>query len=110
MNIFLVFMVLYAGQMNTLQSKPVVHLQPHHAVIDAALGGKLLELIDAPTLVNLPVIPPKHDFQGDPWSLDVRNLGPGVVTVVGEPQFSTKISVNQTVHISSTGTRYLQSW
>jgi hypothetical protein len=96
--------------MNTLQSKPVVHLSPHRAIIETSCGGKLLELINAPALINLPPVPPKQDSEGNPWSLDVKNLGPSVVTVVGAPQFSININVNQTVHISSTGARYSQSW
>jgi len=104
---------LCTGQMNMLQSKQVVHLEPHRTMIDISFGGKLLELINAPTLVNLPKVAPKQDSEGNPWSLDVKNLGPSVVTVVtmvGAPQFSINIKVNETVHIYSNGAAYSQKW
>jgi hypothetical protein len=110
MNVFLLCMALLSGQMNTLQSKQVVHLQPYHKVIDSSFGGKLLELINAPTLINLPKVPPHQDSQGSPWSLDVKNLGPSMVTVVGTPQFRITVNVNQTVHIYSNGAAYVQKW
>jgi len=85
-------------------------LQPHRTVIDTAFGGKLLELINAPASLDLPAVPPKQDSEGNPWAVDVRNLGPSAVTVVGKPQFSIKINVNQTVHIYSNGAAYSQKW
>jgi hypothetical protein len=92
--------------MNTLQDKQVVHLQPHSNVVRVDFGGKLLELLDAPTIISLPTTPPKFDSQGNPWSVDIRNLGPGAVAVVGSSQFSLRIMVGQTVHVLSKGTSY----
>jgi hypothetical protein len=54
------------GQMNTLRDRQVVHLQPHSGAIRADFGGKLLELLDAPTIIYLPTTPPKLDSQGNP--------------------------------------------
>jgi hypothetical protein len=102
----LMCLALFVGQMKTLQSKPVVHLQPHRDAITADFGGDLLELINAPGVVNLPPVPPKPDPQGSPWFVDVKNLGPSAVTVVGKAQFNVKITVGQTVHIYSNGTEY----
>jgi hypothetical protein len=99
-------MALYLGQMNTLQEKPVVHLQPHSPAIRADFGGKLLELINAPAVVNLPPIPPKVDSQGSPWEVDLKNLGPGGVTVVGENLFSARVAVGRTLQITSNGRIY----
>jgi hypothetical protein len=113
MKILLICMALFAGRVDMLQSKQVVHLEPHHTIIDSSFNGKLLELINAPPILNLPKVPPQQDSQGDPWSLDVKNLGPSVVTVatvVGTPQFSITISVNRTVHIFSNGAVYSQKW
>jgi hypothetical protein len=106
MKAMLVCAVVIIGQINTLQGKQVVHLQPHSGVIRADFGGKLLELLDAPTIVYLPMAPPRLDSQGNPWSVDIRNLGPGVITVVGTSQFSSRIIVGQTVHVFSNGTSY----
>jgi hypothetical protein len=102
MKVLLAGVVLIIGQMNTLQSKQVVHLQPHSGAIRADFGGKLLELLDAPTIVYLPMAPPRLDSQGNPWSVDIKNMGPGMVTVVGASQFSSRIIVGQTVHVSRT--------
>jgi hypothetical protein len=101
-----IFLALFAGQMNTLQEKPVVHLYPNHNYIEAAFGGKLVELINAPKLIYLPPSPPKQDSQGGPWIVDAKNMGPGTVTVVDKTQFSVQISVGQTVHIYSNGSAY----
>jgi hypothetical protein len=92
--------------MNTLQDKQVVHLQPHSGAIRADFGGKLLELQNAPATVYLPMEPPKLDSEGNPWSVDIKNMGPGMVTVVGASQFSSRIIVGQTVHVFSNGTSY----
>jgi hypothetical protein len=102
----LICLALFVGQMNTLQDKPVVHLQPHRNSIDIGFGGDLLELLNAPALLNLPALPPRVDSQGRPWSIDVKNLGPGAVTVAGKDQFSVPIKVGKTVHISWNGTAY----
>ena len=101
---------LCTGQMNMLQSKQVVHLEPHRTMIDISFGGKLLELINAPTLVNLPKVAPKQDSEGNPWSLDVKNLGPSVVTIVDTTHFNIIIKVNETVHIYSNGVAYSRKW
>jgi hypothetical protein len=106
MTALLVCVGLIIGQMNTLQEKQVVHLRPRSSAIGADFGGKLLELLDAPATVRLPVAPPKLDSHGNPWSLDIKNLGPGVVAVVGTSQFSLRIMVGQTVHVFSNGTSY----
>jgi hypothetical protein len=106
MKALLVCIAAIAGQMNTLQDKQVVHLQPHSGAIRADFGGKLLELLDAPAIIYLPMAPPKLDSQGNAWSVDIRNLGPGAVTVVGTSQFSSRIIVGQTVHVFSNGMTY----
>ena len=97
---------LMIGQMNTLQSKQVVHLQPHSGAIRAEFGGKRLELLDAPATVFLPMEPPKLDSEGVPWTVDIKNMGPRMVTVVGGSRFSSRIIVGQTVHVFSNGTSY----
>jgi hypothetical protein len=102
----LICLALFVGQMNTLQDKPVVHMPPYRNSIDIGFGGDLLELLNAPRVVNLPASPPKLDSQGRPWSIDVKNLGPGSVTVVGKAQFSAQINLGKTVHIYWNGTAY----
>jgi hypothetical protein len=61
------------GQMNTLQEQQVVHLQPHGGAIRLDFGGKLLELLNAPAVIYLPMAPPKLDSHGNPWSVDIRS-------------------------------------
>jgi hypothetical protein len=106
MKVLLVGIALVIGQMNKLQDKQVVHLQPHSGAIRADFGGKLLELLNAPAVIYLPMAPPKLDSQGNPWTVDIRNLGPNGVTVVGTSEFSSRIIVGQTLHIFSNGTTY----
>jgi hypothetical protein len=92
--------------MNTLQNKQVVHLQPHSSVVRADFGGKLLELLNAPAVISLPTVPPKLDSQGNAWSVDIKNMGPSQVMVVGTSQFRSRIIVGQTVHVFSNGRVY----
>ena len=106
MKILLIGLCLMIGQMTTLQERPVVHLQPHSGAIRADCGGKQLELVDAPATIYLPMAPPRLDFQGNPWSVDIRNLGPRAVTVVGTSQFDARIILNQTLHVFWNGTSY----
>jgi len=99
-------MLLCLGQMNTLREKPVVHLDPYGHSIPLEFGGKRVELIHAPRIVDLPRIPPKADIQGDPWMVEVKNLGPGPVTVVDENSFHELIPVGLTLRIYTNGRSY----
>jgi hypothetical protein len=92
--------------MHTLQDKPVVHLRPHQDVIPIEFGGDLVVITNGPTLVRLPNSPPILDSRRRPWSVEIKNLGPGSVTIVGKAQFSIRIDVNRTVQINSNGTIY----
>ena len=106
MKTLLICTAIIIGQMNTLQTKQVAHLPPHGDAIQTEFGGKLLELTNAPAIVYLPTIAPKLDSQGQPWSIDIENLGPGVTTVLGQGQFTVRIRVAQTVHVIWNGTSY----
>jgi len=99
-------MALFAGQMNTLQDKPVVHLHPHQDFIPVEFGGDLVVLTSGTTLVHLPNVLPALDSGRRPWSVDIKNLGPGAVTIVGKGQFTVQVDVNRTVKIKSNGTVY----
>jgi hypothetical protein len=105
MKISLIYLALLLVQFNTLQDKPVVLLQPHQNVIPSDLGGDLVELKNAPPQVQLP---PLHltDSHGRPWAIEVKNLGPGTVTVVGRPQFHVELAVGHSVGIKATNAGY----
>ena len=106
---FLVFLALFAGQMgalNTLQDKPVVRLPPHQNFIPIEYGGFHVELKSALPTIQLPPLPPKLDSHGIPWSIEVKNLGPDTVTVVGNALFSVQIPAGQTVRIRTTSNGY----
>ena len=107
MKTVLISLALFAGQAMTLQPKPIVHLKPHTDRIEAAFGGSLLELSQAPAVVQLPLDPPKPDSAGNQWIVDVRNYGPSPVTILGKGDFSTQVAVNQTIHVASNGSTYL---
>lgn len=102
----LLICLAFACQMNTLQDKPVVRLPPHQTSIPIDFGGDLVELKNAPPTVELPQQSPAMDSHGRTWSIEIRNLGPGTVTVIGRPQFSAQLTVGQTVDIKSTNTGY----
>lgn len=106
MKTILMCLALFLGQMNTLQDKPVVQLREQQGFIKVEFGGDLVELINAPKTIELPKSPPTPDSQGKSWSVDVKNLGPGTVTVVDKAQFSVQVSVGQTVHIKWNGSEY----
>ncbi len=106
MKTLLLTIALLASQMNTFQEKPVVHLRANQDAIDQGFGGKLLELIHAPSVIRLPAVPPKLDGDAKPWSVDIKNLGPDPVTVVDKGTFNANINVGQTIHIRSNGTAY----
>ena len=94
------------AQMQTLRARPVVRLPASQVVLGANVGGMSLELLNASPILNLPSRPPKLDAQGRPWAIDVNNLGPRLVTVVGPAQFSVAVHVKGLVHIYSNGSRY----
>jgi hypothetical protein len=101
-----IFLALLAGQMYTLQDRPVVHLRPDQSSIPNDLGGDMVELTNAPHVIQLPKQPPTVDARGKPWSVDVKNMGPTSVTVVGRAQFSVLVPVGHVVRIQSTATGY----
>jgi len=106
MKILLIYLFLFAGQMNTLQSKPIVRLPSHQNFIPLELDGDVVELKSPPPTVRLPDPLPVQGTHGDPWVVVVRNLGPGTVTIVGRAQFSVRLSLGQTVQIKATKTGY----
>jgi hypothetical protein len=97
---------LIAGQMITMQDRPVVHLRPNSNSISADFGGDLVELINAPPTVFLPGSPPATDAEGNPWSVDVKNMGTGRVMILAKGEFTVAVAVGQTVHIHWDGTMY----
>jgi hypothetical protein len=106
MKTFLICTAVIIGQMNAQQTKQVAHLPPNRDTIPAEFGGKLLELTNAPAIVYLPTTAPKLDSQGQPWSVDIENLGPGVTAVLGQGEFTERIRVGQTVHVVWNGSSY----
>ncbi|MGA7521132.1 MAG: hypothetical protein WBW84_01535 [Acidobacteriaceae bacterium] len=108
MKSLLLVALIFIGQMNSLQDRPVVHLAPNRNFISVDFGGKLLELTNSPATISLPADPPRLDSNGRQWSIDVRNFGPANVTVVGRPRFNIPISVGETVHIVWNGTVFVR--
>ena len=103
MKALLVCIAVIIGQMNTLQDRQIVHLQLHSGAIRTDFGGKLLELLNAPTIIYLPMAPPKLDSQGIHGPSTSEIWDPGAVTVVGTSEYSSRIIVGQTLHIFSNG-------
>ena len=88
MKSLLIYLALIAGQMNTLQSKPVVRLHPHQDNIPVEFGSDIVVLANEPAVLHLPSMPSALDWQRKPWAVEVKNLGRGVVAIVGKAQFS----------------------
>jgi hypothetical protein len=105
MKTFLIYLALFAAQYNTLQDKPVVRLPPHQDFIPSEFGGDLVELKNAPPQVQLPPLR-LADSHGRPWSIELRNLGPGTVTIVGKAQFQVEVPVGHLVSIKATNAGY----
>jgi hypothetical protein len=106
MKSLLIYLALFAGQASTMQDRPVVRLPHSQSAITYDLGGDLIELINAPKVIQLPRTIPATDSQGNPWAIDVKNLGPAGVTILGKAPFSVQVNVGQTVHIKSNGKSY----
>ena len=106
MKALLIYLALFAGQMNTLQEKPLVRLHPHQDNIPVEFGGDLVVVGDGPAVLHLPSTPPLLDAKRKPWEVEVKNEGPGMVTVVGKAQFTAQVNVNRTLQIKSNGVAY----
>jgi len=102
----LICLALLAGQMRTLQDRPVVHLRPDQDFIQNEFGGATVELANSPKVIQLPKQPPTVDSRGKPWAVDIKNSGPNSVTVVGRAGFSVLVQVGQVVHIKFTATGF----
>jgi len=107
MKTLFIFLALFAGQMRTLQDKPLVRLHPGQDAIPAEFGGHVVELGNTPQVIQLPKLPPKADAHGLAWTVDVKNEGSTAVTLVGNAQFTVHLGVGRTVSIKSTGAGYL---
>jgi hypothetical protein len=98
----LIYLALLAGQMHTLQDRPVIHLRPDQDFIQNEYGGATVELNNSPKVIQLPKHPPTVDSRGKQWAVDITNSGPDSVTVVGRAGFSVLVPVGRAVHIKFT--------
>jgi hypothetical protein len=102
---FLLCIVLFMGQTQPPQNG-VVRLPAHASKVSVSDGGKTVELLDAAPIVYLPQQPPHMSFGGVPWYVDIRNLGPGSVTLQGNSNFSVHLVPNGTVRVHTVATGY----
>jgi hypothetical protein len=107
MKSLLISLLLFAGQMVSMQPKHVVHLRPNSDAIDIGFAGSILELQNAPEYIHLPSPTPSRDPQGNEWAIEIRNFGPHPVIVIDKDHFSQRINASQTIHIYSNGSRYI---
>jgi hypothetical protein len=104
-------LVLIAAQLSSSlaqlnSSQEVVRLPSHVGTISPSHGGKLVQLLNAPSSIFLPSQPPQTDSQAHPWHVDIKNLGPGNVTVQDHSHFAVLLHPNQLVHIHVMGNTY----
>ncbi len=85
------------GQLNPV--KDVVRLPPGKATISQDYGGKLIELINAPSDLSLPSLRPPAAH----WSVEIRNLGPHEVTIRSGTQFALLLHPNESATIAAKG-------
>jgi hypothetical protein len=102
----LLCLALFAGQLQTSQNEVVVRLPPHVVSIPANDGGKMVELLYTAPSLSLPKRIPPVDADGKAWYVDVRNLGPGEVTVQGTEGFVVHLQPKQVVRIRTSGNTY----
>lgn len=105
MKLVLLGAALFMGQ-SQVPHTSTVRLPAHVSQISMADGGKTVELLDAAPLVSLPQQPPHVSFNGVPWYVDIKNLGPGSITLQGNNGFTVHLTPNGFVHIRSVGTGY----
>ena len=106
MKLFLVCIALFIGQSQISQNE-IIRPPAHTSKISLSDGGRTIELIDAAPIVYLPQNPPHMSFGGVPWYVDVRNLGPGTVTLRGNNNFAVHLLPNGTVHVRTVVTGYV---
>jgi hypothetical protein len=106
MKLFLFCLALFAGQSNTAQNEAVVRLPPHIMTIPITDGGKMVELLYTAPSLSLPPQVPAADADGKPWYVDVRNLGPGEVTLTGVEGFVVHLQPKQVVRIRAAVNTY----
>ncbi len=102
----LLWVGLLLGQMQTSQSEAVVRLPPHTVGIPEGDGGKMVELMHAAPSLSLPKNPPRVTVAGEPWYVDIRNLGPGDVAVEGGSDFIVHLHPKDVVRIRTAGGTY----
>jgi hypothetical protein len=105
MKLFLLCIALFVGQ-SQISQNGVVRLPAHTSKISVSDGGKTVELLDAAPIVYLPQQPPHMSFGGVPWYVDVKNPGPGSVTLRGNNNFTVHLSPNGMVHARTVATGY----
>ena len=84
----------------------MVRLHPHQDNIPVEFDGDLVVPANGAAVLHLPSILPVLDSQRKPSEVEVKNLGPGVVTIVGKAQFTAQVNVDRTLQIQSNGVIY----
>jgi hypothetical protein len=87
------YLLLFAGQLNAF--KEVVRLPPGRTVISQDYGGKLVELLNAPSVVSLPSLHPSAAQSFANWSVEIKNLGPREVTIRNGDQLTVPLRPNE---------------
>jgi hypothetical protein len=88
-------------------NEDVVRLPPNALGISGNDDGKIVELFNSASVLNLPPKPPAENPIRGPWFVDVRNLGPKDVTIKGINGFTVIIHRNDFVRIRAIGNVYV---
>jgi hypothetical protein len=90
MKALLLCLLLFTGQLNRTAS--VVRPPSGATVIPNNSGGKLVELLNAPANVDLPLAPTST---GTAWSVEIKNLGPHAVTIRASHHLAVSLLPNE---------------
>jgi hypothetical protein len=85
-------------------TKDVVRLPAGKAAISQEYDGKLVELVNAPADVFLPLLRPPIAH----WSGNIKNLGPHDVTIRYGTQLAVLLHPNESATIASRGSSYVR--
>jgi hypothetical protein len=88
-------------------NEDVVRLPPNALGISGNDNGKIVELLNSASVLNLPPKPPAANPIRGPWFVDVRNLGPNDVTLKGINGFTVIIHRNDFIRIRAVGNIYV---
>ena len=121
MKTLLLCLALFGWQLQSGGPQTVVRLN-HPRTIPVNARGEMVELMQSPDVVALPLPVPRPGPNGSAWFVDIRNLGPNDVTIqqfsatplqndpqTQNPRFSITLHPKDVTRIRAAGSKYVAS-